>query len=143
MYEKITVQTIINAPMEKVWTALNEPEHITKWAFADPSWEAPRAENDLRVGGKFMTRMQAKDGSAGFDFGGVYTNVVPNKVIEYDMSIDAGEAGARHVKTELEEVEGGVKVTQTFDPENINSMEMQRVGWQAILNNFKNYAEGI
>lgn len=131
----ITVQTLINAPVEKVWECFTRPEHIMNWAFASDDWEASEAENDLRVGGKFRTRMQAKDKSAGFDFTGVYTQVLPLALIEYNM--DDG----RHVKTELRQTPDGVKITQTFDPENENSEEMQRSGWQAILDNFKKYAE--
>lgn len=131
----ITVQTTVNAPIEKVWAYWTEPEHITKWAFASQDWEAPQAENDLQVGGKFSTRMQAKDGSAGFDFGGVYTAIEDRELIEYDM--DDG----RHVKIEFESTPGQVNIIQTFDPENENPLEMQRGGWQAILDNFKDYVE--
>lgn len=133
----ITVQTIIKAPMSKVWEYWNKPEHIKKWAFASDDWEAPAAENDLRTGGKFKTVMAAKDKSSSFDFGGVYTTVKEHKLIEYDM--DDG----RHVKVEFTELPEGVKITETFDPENENSEEMQRSGWQAILDNFKKYVESI
>ena len=136
MKNAITVQTVVNAPMEKVWECWNKPEHITGWAFASVDWEAPAAENDLRVGGKFKTTMAARDKSAGFDFTGVYTNVKEHELIEYD--IDDG----RHVKVEFAELPGGgVKVTETFEPENENPETMQRSGWQAILGNFKKYAE--
>lgn len=131
----ITVQTIVNAPLEKVWERWNMPEHITLWAFASDDWEASSAENDLSVGGKFKTRMQAKDGSARFDFTGTYTAVKEHELIEYNM--DDG----RHVKVEFENTPDGVKVTETFDPENENPLEMQRAGWQAILNNFRKYVE--
>ncbi len=140
--KNITVQATVNAPIAKVWEYWNEPKHITRWAFASDDWEALNAENDLRTGGVFKTRMQAKDLSAGsgqeregFDFGGVYTAVKEHELIEYDMSDD------RHVKIEFLEVPEGVKVLQTFDLESENSEEMQRNGWQAILNNFKKYAE--
>jgi uncharacterized protein YndB with AHSA1/START domain len=132
----ITVESIINAPIEKVWEYWNEPKHITKWAFASDDWEAPHAENDVKVGGRFLTVMAAKDGSSKFDFGGVYTAVRNHELIEYTM-----DEVNRHVKIEFNEVPEGVKITQTFDPENINSEEMQRNGWQSILNNFKKYAE--
>lgn len=131
----VTISTVVNAPMEKVWECWIEPQHITQWAFASDDWEAPHAENDLRVGGKFLTRMSAKDKSAGFDFIGVYTAVEKNTLIEYDM--DDG----RHVKNVFEQTPEGVKVTTTFDPESENSEEMQRQGWQAILDNFKKYVE--
>lgn len=101
------------------------------------------AENDVRTGGKFMTRMQAKDGSAGFDFTGIYTNVREHELIEYDMSDGPNPDGrARHVKITFEEVSGGTRITETFDPESENTPEMQRAGWQAILENFKKYVEG-
>src|SRR5687767_6209809 len=133
----ITVQTIVNAPIEKVWECWNKPEHIVKWAFASDDWEAPTAENDLRTGGKFKTVMAAKDKSTSFDFTGTYTAVKEHELIEYDMD---GE-DQRHVKVEFVTTPEGVKVVETFDPENENSEEMQRSGWQAILNNFKTYAE--
>lgn len=136
MKSAITVQTVVNAPVEKVWECWNKPEHITGWAFASDDWEAPSAENDLRVGGRFKTTMAAKNKSASFDFTGVYTNIKEHKLIEYD--IDDG----RHVKVEFTESPEGVKVTETFEPENENPEEMQRSGWQAILDNFKKYAEG-
>lgn len=133
---QITIQTTINAPIEKVWEYWNNPEHIPGWAFASDDWEAPYAENDLRTGGKFKTVMAAKDKSASFDFTGVYTVVKEHERIEYDME------DGRHVSIEFTEVPEGVKVKETFDPENENSEEMQRSGWQAILDNFKKHVEG-
>jgi len=134
----ITVQTTVKAPMRKVWESWTEPEHIVKWAFASDDWEAPHAANDLRPGGKFKTLMAAKDKSASFDFGGVYDAVKEHELIEYDM--DDG----RHVKTEFEQLPAGagVRIIQAFEPENMNPEEVQRSGWQAILENFKKYAEG-
>lgn len=131
----ITITATVNAPIEKVWEYWNSPEHIPKWAFADESWEAYDAKNELRTGGKFSTMMGAKDKSASFEFGGTYSNVEDHKVIEYDMD------DKRHVKTTFEETPEGVKITQTFDPEQENPEEMQKAGWQAILNNFKKHAE--
>ena len=133
----ITVQSVVKGPIEKVWESWIKPEHIVQWAFASNDWEAPAAENDLRVGGKFKTTMAAKDKSASFDFTGAYTDVKEHELIEYDM--DDG----RHVKVEFAELpqKGGVKITETFDPESENPKEMQRSGWQAILDNFKKYAE--
>jgi uncharacterized protein YndB with AHSA1/START domain len=131
----ITVEALIQAPIEKVWEFWTEPEHITHWAFASDDWEAPYAENDLTVGGKFKTAMSAKDKSSEFDFTGTYTNIKTNELIEYSM--DDG----RHAKVGFEELSGGVRITETFDPENINSEETQRSGWQSILENFKKYAE--
>jgi len=133
----ITIETTVNAPIETVWDVWNKPEHITRWAFASQDWEAPRAENDLRTGGSFKTRMQAKDGSEGFDFEGVYTNVEDEKLIEYDMP------DGRHVKITFEKTPEGVKITETFDPESKNSEDLQRAGWQAILDNFKKYTESV
>lgn len=135
MNNPITIQTTVNAPMEKIWEFWNKPEHITKWAYADESWEAPNAENDLRTGGKFKTRMEAKDKSAGFDFEGTYTVVEEHALIEYDMP------DGRHVKYEFSTTPEGVKIVGSFDPEQENSLELQRAGWQAILDNFKKYAE--
>ncbi|WP_276374190.1 SRPBCC family protein [Chryseolinea sp. H1M3-3] len=131
----ITVEAVVKAPVEKVWAYWSAPEHITRWAFPSDDWHAPHAENDLRKDGKFKTTMAAKDGSFSFDFGGVYTNVVPNKVIEY--VIDDG----RTVKIVFSGNGNQTTVTETFDPENINPIEMQRGGWQAILDNFKKYTE--
>jgi uncharacterized protein YndB with AHSA1/START domain len=131
----ITVQSVVKAPIEKVWEFWTKPEHVVHWAFASDDWEAPAAENDLRVGGKFKTTMAAKDKSTSFDFTGVYTNVKEHELIEYD--IDDG----RHVKVEFTELPEGVKITETFEPENENPEEMQRSGWQAILDNFKKHAE--
>ncbi len=131
----ITVETIIKARVEKVWEYWNKPEHITKWAFASDDWEAPTAENDLRVGGKFRTVMAAKDKSTSFDFMGVYTVVQECELIEYDMS------DGRHVKVEFAAADEGTNIIETFDPEHENSEEMQRSGWQAILDNFKKYTE--
>jgi|SRR6185295_4717229 len=131
----ITVKTTINAPMEKVWRYWNAPEHITQWAFASDDWEAPQAENDLKVDGRFKTTMAAKDKSVSFDFTGKYAAVTPNELIEYD--IDDG----RHVTVEFANTPGGVQVTETFEMENENSEELQRGGWQAILENFKKHVE--
>ncbi len=141
MAEKISVDTLVEAPIEKVWEYWTMPEYITKWCAASEDWHAPRAENDLREGGRFMTRMEAKDGSVGFDFTGIYTDVVEHKVIEYDMDKATTEDMHRHVKIEFIETPAGVQIIETFDPENENSLEMQRAGWQAILENFKRYVE--
>lgn len=131
----ITVETTINAPLKKVWDYWNNPAHIIHWAFASDEWEAPAAENDLRLGGKFKTVMAAKDKSTSFDFEGTYTAVQEDSLIEYDM------ADGRHVSIQFSEVPEGVKVTETFDPEQENTEELQRSGWQSILDNFKKYTE--
>ncbi len=132
----IRTETTIKVPIEKVWRYWSEPAHITKWTFASDDWECPHAENDLREGGKFLTRMSAKDGSASFDVVGTYTAVIPHEKIEYIM------ADGRAVSVVFEQADtGSVKVIQGFEPEQENNEEMQRSGWQAILNNFKIYAE--
>ena len=138
---KITVETTVKAPLDKVWICWNQPTHITQWAFASDDWEAPSAENDVKAGGRFKTTMAAKDKSTSFDFTGIYTTVEQNKLIEYDMDKAPNEEAARHVKVEFSETPEGTKITETFDPENENTEEMQKNGWQSILNNFKKYVE--
>jgi uncharacterized protein YndB with AHSA1/START domain len=133
--QKITVSTWVNAPVEKTWKCFTEPDHITKWAFASDDWHAPRAEHDLRKGGRFLTAMAAKDGSVAFDFTGTYDNVDINKELAY--TIDDG----RKVKTTFESKNNGTQVTQTFEAESENPAEMQRGGWQAFLDNFKKHTE--
>ncbi|HYG50465.1 MAG TPA: SRPBCC family protein [Flavobacteriales bacterium] len=133
----VTIQATVNAPVEKVWAAWNEPDHITKWNAAIDTWHCPWAKNDLRVGGSFSSRMEAKDGSFGFDFSGVYDVVETNKRIEYTMS------DGRKVKNEFKSENGKTHITSSFDAENQNPVEMQRDGWQAILNNFKQYTEKL
>lgn len=133
----ITVETIVNAPVEKVWTAWTEPAHITKWAFASDDWEAPYAENDVTVGGKFLTKMAPKNSTEGFDFTGTYTAVTPHQLIEYTM--DDG----RKVSVQFQDLDGKTKVIETFEMENENPEEVQRGGWQAILDNFKKHAESM
>ena len=134
---KITVETTVNAPVEKVWKSWNEPQHIKNWCAASDDWHAPKAENDLRTGGTFSTRMEAKDGSFGFDFGGVYDNVKKNELIEYTMG------DGRKVQVSFSPAGDQTKIVETFDAESTNSVEMQRGGWQAILDNFKKYTESI
>ncbi len=134
---KITVETNINVPVQNVWEYFTKPEHITKWNFASDDWCSPRAENDLRVGGSFSYRMEAKDGSFGFDFGGTYDEVVPLERIAYTLGGDSN----RKVVIVFESDGDKTHVTETFDPETINPEEMQRNGWQAILDNFKKHSE--
>jgi uncharacterized protein YndB with AHSA1/START domain len=131
----ITVEATVNSPVEKVWTCWAEPQHITKWCQASDDWHAPKAENDLRTGGKFSTTMAAKDGSFSFDFGGEYTNVQKHKLIEYTMG------DGRKVKVVFTPSGNQTRVTETFEAESENPIEMQRGGWQAILDNFKKYTE--
>ncbi|MDX1752165.1 MAG: SRPBCC family protein [Salinimicrobium sediminis] len=133
--KKITVETLVPLPVEKVWTLWTTPEHITKWNFASPEWHSPKAENELHAGGKFNYRMEAKDGSAGFDFEGTYEKVTPNKYIKYKME------DGREAEVVFKPVDNATFIEETFDPEAENSIEMQRDGWQAILENFRNYAE--
>lgn len=131
----ITVETTVNAPVEKVWTYWSQPQHITKWCNASPDWHTPRAENDLREGGSFSTRMEAKDGSFGFDFGGIYDAVITNEYMEYTL------ADNRKVKIIFTTEGNSTKIVESFDAETENPVEMQRGGWQNILDNFKNYTE--
>ena len=132
---KITIESIISANTNKVWDYYTLPEHIIKWNFASDDWHCPKAENDLRVGGKLKSRMEAKDGSFGFDFEGVYDGVINQRKIAYTMP------DSRQVITNFENLEGKTKVTTTFDAENENPVEMQKAGWQSILDNFKKYVE--
>jgi uncharacterized protein YndB with AHSA1/START domain len=131
----ITVETTINAPVGKVWENWTRPEHITQWNSPSEDWHSPRAENDLRVGGKFTSRMEARDGSMGFDFEGVYDEVDENQNIAYTMS------DGRKARVSFSADGNQTKVSETFDPEDQNPIEMQRGGWQAILDNFKKYVE--
>jgi uncharacterized protein YndB with AHSA1/START domain len=133
---KITVETAVKADLNRAWEAWNNPEDITRWNAASDDWHTPRASVDLREGGKFSARMEARDGSAGFDFEGTYTRVVPRKLIEYRM--DDG----RKVTVEFSQEAGRVLVRETFDAESQNPPEMQRQGWQAILDNFAKHVEG-
>ena len=135
--EPIKIDITILEPVQKVWDYYNGPKHITKWNFAHESWQCPSAENDLKVGGKFKSRMEAKDGSMGFDFEGKYTKVEGQKTIEYVM------ADGREVSISFEDLGRSTKVTETFDPENIHPLEFQKAGWQAILDNFKKYTETL
>lgn len=131
----ITVEATVNAPVEKVWKFWSSPEHITKWNNASDDWHTPYAENDLRVGGKFTSRMEAKDGSFGFDFWGIYDVVVTNERIEYTLGDD------RKVKIVFTDKGNATQVIESFEAENENSIEMQKGGWQAILDNFRKYTE--
>lgn len=132
---KITVESVIAASPQKVWQSWVDPKHITKWNFASDDWQCPKAFNDLKVGGKYSARMEAKDGSFGFDFEAIYDEVIEQKKITYTMG------DGRKATTEFQDLGGKTKVTTTFDAESQNSEEMQKGGWQAILNNFKKYVE--
>lgn len=132
---KITVETVVQATLNTVWDAWNNPEDIKQWNAAQDDWHTTRSTVDLREGGKFLSRMEAKDGSMGFDFEGTYTRIVPHKIIEYRMS------DGREVEVEFVERAGGVLVKTTFDAETENPPELQRTGWQAIQDNFGRYVE--
>jgi uncharacterized protein YndB with AHSA1/START domain len=131
----ITIENTVHAPIEKVWQYWTMPKHITQWNNASNDWHTPHSENDVIVGGKFLSRMEAKDGSMGFDFSGVYNEVTVNELIAYTM--DDG----RKAKIVFSALGSKTKVVETFEAETENSIEMQRDGWQAILDNFKKYAE--
>jgi uncharacterized protein YndB with AHSA1/START domain len=131
----ITVKSTVKAPIAKVWEMWKTPAHIQEWNSASPEWHTPYAENDLQTGGKFKSTMAARDGSMSFDFEGEYTLVKENEAIEYVIG------DGRKVEIVFRETPNGVEVIESFDPETENSEEMQRGGWQAILDNFKNYVE--
>ncbi|WP_108670941.1 SRPBCC family protein [Peribacillus acanthi] len=133
--QKVTVQTTVQAPVEKVWKFWTEPAHITKWNTASDEWHTPIAENDLQVGGKFHSRMEAKDASFGFDFDGVYDEVKLHEVIAYSLG------DGRKVQILFKGQNNETEIIETFDPETTNPIELQQQGWQAILDNFKKYTE--
>ncbi len=131
----ITVENTIQVPVDKVWRYWTDPTHIKKWNNASDDWHTPFAENDLKKGGKFLSRMESKDGKYGFDFGGVYDEVKKNELISYTMG------DGRKVEISFLDGSGTTKISETFEAENTNSLEMQKDGWQAILDNFKKYVE--
>lgn len=131
----IAVQTTVRAPLEMVWSYWTEPQHIQAWNAASDDWHTPHATNDVRVGGQFTARMEAKDKSVGFDFAGTYTDVVPRARLAYTMG------DGRKVEITFDETADGVNVVESFDAEEMNPVEMQRAGWQAILDRFKTYTE--
>lgn len=134
---KISVSTTIKATLEKVWEYLNTPQHIVKWNAASPDWHTTHAENNLIIGGKLSSRMEAKDGSIGFDFVGIYDEITPFKTIQYHIE------DGRKVQLDFNFENGFTTIVETFEAENTHPIEMQRGGWQAILDNFKNYVENI
>ena len=133
--QTITVSAAIKAPVNKVWELWTMPEHIVKWNHASEDWHTPHAQNDIRPGGKFLWRMEARDRSFGFDFGGVYDQVKLNELITYTIG------DGRKVRIIFADRDNETLVTETFEAENTNPIEMQRGGWQAILNNFRKYVE--
>jgi len=132
---KVEVSTLVNADLATVWNCFVQPEHILKWNHASEDWETSTAENDVRTGGYFSYKMRAKDGSFEFNFGGVYHKVTPMEEIVYTLG------DGRRVDITFGETEGGIKLTEIFDAEEVHDIEMQRQGWQAILDNFKKYTE--
>lgn len=132
---KVTIRAVVQAPVDKVWRYWTEPEHITKWNQASDEWHAPHATNDLRVGGQFVTRMEAKDGSMGFDFGGTYDVVKPHEEISYTLG------DGRKVEIVFTARDGETEIVEVFDAEASHPVEFQQAGWQAILDNFKTYTE--
>ncbi|MEY4204677.1 MAG: hypothetical protein RL013_2381 [Bacteroidota bacterium] len=132
---KITIQAVVAADRQKVWNCYTQPEHITKWNFATDTWHCPAASNDMRVGGKYLARMEAKDGSFAFDFEAVYNEIVDGEKFTYTMPDN------REIQVSFEKMDDKTRVTVTFDPENVNPVDLQRDGWQSILDNFKRYAE--
>lgn len=137
MSTQVTIATTVSKTADKVWTYYNTPAHITQWNFASNDWQCPRSEVDLRVGGKMKSRMEAKDGSFGFDFEATYDEVVPHKKVAYTMP------DGRRVLTTFEAAGTQTKVTTVFDPESEHPVDFQKAGWQAILDNFKKYAESL
>ena len=131
----ISISVSVNANAEKAWNYWTKPEHIVNWNHASDEWHTPRATVDLKVGGHFMSRMEAKDGSFGFDFTGEFVTIDNLNLIEYEI------IGGRKVKIEFKTIENQTTISQTFQAEDENSLELQRQGWQAIMNNFKKYIE--
>jgi uncharacterized protein YndB with AHSA1/START domain len=136
MSNKITVSALINADKSTVWDCYTKPEHIVNWNFADPSWHCPKAENDMTIGGKYNARMEAKDGSFGFDFEAVYTKIDMGNAYSYGF-------GDRFCDVSFHDVEGQTEIIVSFDPETEHPLDMQQLGWQSILNNFKSYVESL
>ena len=132
---RITVEVKIMADISTVWNCWTGPEHIIHWNFASDDWHCPKAENDLQTGGKFKSTMASKDGKMSFDFEGIYDEVINHKQIAYSL------ADGRQTLVLFESLDNQTKITERFDPENTNSEELQRAGWQSILDNFKEYAE--
>lgn len=132
---KITIQAVVSADRKKVWDYYTNPDYITKWNFAIDTWHCPTASNDMRVGGKYLARMEAKDGSFGFDFEAIYNEIVNGQKFTYTMTDN------RVVNTTFKELGDQTAVTITFDAESENPVEMQQQGWQSILDNFKKYTE--
>ncbi|MDR0228463.1 MAG: SRPBCC domain-containing protein [Flavobacteriaceae bacterium] len=137
MTQKINVSATVHASTDSVWDCYTNPEHITQWNFADPSWHCPSATNDMQIGGKYTARMEAKDGSFGFDLEAIYSELDLKKHFTYIMP------NGREVKVVFTNDNGATEVNITFDGDGENAIDMQKAGWQAILNNFKTYVEAL
>jgi uncharacterized protein YndB with AHSA1/START domain len=137
MENPIIITTRVNAPVEKVWEVWNAPEHIVNWNAASPDWHTTKATNDLREGGQLISRMEAKDGSSGFDFTGIYDLVKKYERISFTLS------DGRKVRIDFRAIGNSTLIEERFEAESINSRELQQSGWQAILNNFKKYTESL
>lgn len=133
----VTVDCIVDASVEKAWEIWNDPKHIVRWNYASPDWHTPRAEVDLRAGGKYVSRMEAKDGSAGFDCEGIFDEIVEHEKIHSHFT------DGRRIEVTFYPIEGGTKVSQKFEVETENPAELQRQGWQNIMDNFKVYVESL
>ena len=133
--KNIEIETLVQKPIDKAWGFWTKPKHIVNWNFASDEWHCPKATNDLKEGGKFSSTMASKDGKMSFDFGGTYERVINHKEISY--SLDDG----RKVQIYFEKENDTTKLTTHFEPENTNPIEMQKDGWQAILDNFRDYTE--
>ena len=135
MPERITIQVEVCRARSDLWRMWNAPEHIVCWNFASDDWHCPRAENDLRAGGRLCYRMEAKDGSFGFDYEAIYDQIIPDAKLEYTLT------DGRRVETNFDDSGAGTRITTTFEAEQEHPADMQRLGWQALLDNFKRYAE--
>lgn len=135
--EFITVECIASVPIEQAWKLWTDPEHVVHWNFASPDWHTPRATTDLTVGGKYCARMEAKDGSAGFDCEGIF-----DKICEHEL-LESHFADARKIEVKFSRTENGTKISQTFETETVHPAELQRAGWQNIMDNFRKYAESL
>lgn len=133
--QKININARIRTPIATSWERWTNPDHITQWNFATPAWHCPRATNELQPGGRYYARMEARDGSVGFDFEGVYDVVTDYQHLRYTL------ANGRQVDTRFAEADGATIISLSVDAESENPIDMQREGWQAILDNFKSYAE--
>lgn len=135
--EKITIKTTVQVPADKAWELWTTPEHICRWNAASDDWHTTWAENNLHIEGTFCTRMEAKDGSAGFDFEGVYDDLILHKLLSYTI------VDGRKVTVQFDNKGDATEIIEIFEPEQLHDPELQKEGWQSILNNFKSYAESV